>query len=239
MIFILSSVDLLVVIYMHPMLIVWSILWYFKDRNILDGADQDPLVLVGTIFAGSSQLVLFTMTLERYMALVHPFFHKTTITKRKMITFLVGVHVCFLTVFIFTVVLKIPFIVNCFGVLFLALSILLAILMNYKIVLIAKSRSKNTSLGDSMKNIQNKRYYACVLAVVLFILCCCPLSTFYGLRLADSLSKTSNVAVCFFHWSVTIMAINSTINSLIFFWMNNILRSEGKTLLKKCGILKS
>ena len=124
------------------------------------------------------------MTLERYMGLAYPLFHKTTITKRRMIIFLAGIHICFFIIDTFTTVFKIPaFGSNSFVVLFLTLSVVLAILMNYKIVLIAKSRSQNTHLGNNRKNIQSKRYYACVLAVASFSLCCCPASVFYGFSL--------------------------------------------------------
>ena len=239
MILVLSSIDLLVVIFIHPLLIVWSNLWYFEDSNILVGKEQDLLILTGTSFVVSSQIGLFTMTLERYMGLAYPLFHKTTITKRKMIIVLAGLHSFALIIDICTFVLGIATIANYFALLFLALSVVLAVLMNYKIVLIAKSRNKNTHLGNSRKNMQSKRYYACVLAVVSFILCCCPASIFYSLILAGLLTNTSNVSVCLFHWSATIVTINSTINSLIFFWMNNALRSEGKKLIKTYGILKS
>ena len=151
------------------------------------------------------------------MGLAYPLFHKTTITKRRMIIFLVGIHICFFIIDTFTTVFKIPaFASNTFVVLFLTLSVVLAILMNYKIVLIAKSRSQNTHLGNSRKNIQSKRYYACVLAVASFSLCCCPASVFYGLSLANSLTNSSQAAICLFHWSATMITMNSTINSLIF-----------------------
>ena len=112
--------------------------------------------------------------------------------------------------------------------------------MNYKIVLIAISRSQNTHLGNSkIKNMQSKRYYACVLAVASFSLCCCPASVFYGLSLANSLTNSLQAAICLFNWSATMITMNSTINSLKFFWMNNALRSEGKKLLVDLKILAS
>ena len=98
MILILSFIDFVVVISIHPVLIIECIIWYLKDANIL-GDEFDPFIFVGGIFLGSSELVLFTMTVERYVGLKRPLFHKTSVTKRRIIIFMSITHV-------FTLLLK-------------------------------------------------------------------------------------------------------------------------------------
>ena len=66
MILILSSIDFVVLIFIHPVLIIGCIIWYYKDASIL-GIEFDTFIFVGGILLGSSELVLFTMTVERYI----------------------------------------------------------------------------------------------------------------------------------------------------------------------------
>lgn len=104
----------------------------------------------------------------------------------------------------------------------LSLTVLLAISMNCKMFLIAKSRAGN-------RNVKFKPYYTCALAVTCFLFCCCPVTIYYGLSTTETLNSNSDVP--FALWSFLIVVINSTINSVIFFWMNTVLKGEGKKLL--------
>ena len=237
MILILSSIDFVVVIFIHPVLILGCIIWYYKDASIL-GDEFDTFIFVGGILLGSSELVLFIMTVERYMGLTRPLFHKTSVTKRRIIIFMSITHVFYFIIEICNFTLESPSITEAYIVLFITLSVVVVFMMNYKMFVIAKSRTKNTQPCDE-RIIQYKRYYACAFAVGCYLLCCTPITIYYGLQLTNTLTEKSNIAACLFLWSVTIQTMNSTINSLIFFWMNNVLCSEGKKLLKACGLLKS
>ena len=131
MILILSSNDFAVVILIHPVLIIECIIWYFKDANIL-GDEFDPFIFVGGILLGSSELVLFTMTLERYMGLTRPLFHKTSVTKKRIIIFMSITHVFYFTIEICNFTLEIPSNTEAYIVLFITLSVVVVFMMNYK-----------------------------------------------------------------------------------------------------------
>ena len=226
MILILSCTDLLVVIVIHPLHIFCCIIWYFKGASVLHNY-SNLVEFIGGILITSSINVLFTMTLERYIGLTYPLFHKTRLTRRRLVSFfVVGEIVCF-SFELSNFALEMHLMFNIYSVLFLALLISLVILINGKMFVIAKSRTKN-SLPWKFKP-----YYTCALAVTCFLFCCCPIATYHGLAITETLKRRSDVATAFFLWSSLVVTMNSIINSVIFFWMNNALKSEGNKLLQR------
>ena len=219
MIFILSCTDLLVVIVLHPLHIFYCIIWYFKGT--LDYEHSNVFHFIGSILIVSSFTVLFTMTLERYIGLTRPFFHKTFLTRRRLVSFLVVCLIVLLSVELGDFILKRQSMGHIYGVIVLSLTVLLVISMNCKMFLIAKPRAGN-------RNVKFKPYYTCALAVTCFLFCCFPVTIYYGLSTTETLNSNSDDA--FALWSSLIVVINSTINS-IFFWMNTVLKGEGKKLL--------
>ena len=220
MIFILSCTDLLVVIVLHPLHISYCIIWYFKGT--LDYEHSNVFHFIGSILIVSSFTVLFTMTLERYIGLTRPFFHKTFVTRRRLVSFLVVCLIVLLSVELGDFMLKRLSMGHIYGVMVLSLTVLLVVSMNCKMFLIAKSRAGN-------RNVKFKPYYTCALAVACFLFCCFPVTIYYGLSTTETLDSNSDDA--FALWSSLIVVINSTVNSLIFFWMNTVLKGEGKKLL--------
>ena len=104
MIFILSCTDLLVVIVLHPLHIFYCIIWYFKGT--LDYEHSNVFHFIGSMLIISSFTVLFTMTLERYIGITRPFFHKTFLTRRRLVSFLVVCLIVFLSVELGDFILK-------------------------------------------------------------------------------------------------------------------------------------
>ena len=237
-IFLLSCSDLVVVMLMHPMSIYWYMTW-----NVGDISQNSPRFLwffnIGSTTTAFSLLALLTMTLERYLGLAYPLFHKTSVTKKR------------LAVFLFTIQ-AFPFIFGAMNIIFDvtsldkaympvfygALLISLAVL-NYRIFSIAKSRQK-AMLSNGRKGIMEyKKHYTCVLAVISFVISCSLIAIYSALTLSHFLDASSMFAMCLFFWAGTAVSMNSTINSLIFFWLNKVLRSEGQKLLKRCGFTRS
>ena len=232
MIFVLSCVDLFTVIVVHPLIIIWCIMWYLKGASWLEDRSSSS-VLIGNTLNCCSISVLFTMTLERYIGLTRPFSHKIFVTKRRLVTVLITCQFVFFPFGVISFVLEMPSICEPVIVLFLIGSVLLAILMNFKMFAIARSRTRNNVAGKGKIVAQFKPYYTCLLAVACFFFCCCPTTIYYVLSMMKMFNRKSNVATAFFLWSSSIMTLNSTINSVLFFWMNNMLRREGKVLLQR------
>jgi hypothetical protein len=74
----------------------------------------------------------------------------------------------------------------------------------------------------------------CILAVACFTLCAMPGIIFNGLNILMGKSwfgeETFQLTAL---WARTLLTINSSFNSLVFFWKNSILRTEGKKVLRK------
>ena len=85
MIMVLSAFDFLVVSTNHPVLIHHMVLW-LNQRN-------EPLVLgtvqhFSTLFVGFSIMALLVMSIERYLGAYYPLFHRTSLTRRRLLTLL-------------------------------------------------------------------------------------------------------------------------------------------------------
>ena len=233
-IFLLSCLDLATVLVVHPFQIFMYITWYLEDIKI-----YSPIYLFGFIIGsatiGSSLLGLLTMTLERYVGLAYPIFHKTSVTKKRLAMFLFTIQACPFFFGTIHIIFKIPSFEHPFTLAFLCALFILVAILNCRIFFVAKSRKKAISSNGRKSNMKHKKHYTCILAVLLFFISCSPITIYYGVTLTHLLNSTSTFAICLLFWAGTAVAMTSTINSLIFFWLNDALRSEGQKLLKRCG----
>ena len=104
-----------------------------------------------------------------------------------------------------------------------------------------KMQEKLNSFQGKHCKIQNKRpklslknVSVCILAVASFTLCALPGMVFNGLNIIMGKEwfgeKNFELIVI---WVRTLLTLNSSFNSLVFFWKNAILRTEGKRVLRK------
>ena len=196
-----------------------------------------PLLLLISI------VTLFTMTMERYVGVLHPFRYRTLITKKRILVF----HFCATSLVFTTVALSIILSDALLGnALSLSMFILLAVavFVYTKIFKTIRNREKiqnALSLNNvrapetSAANRQSKRNFlkearvvkSCYLAVVCFIVC------FLG-----GIAATFPSSLGFFnknvlnHWALTLAMLNSSINSIVFFWKRPLLRIEARNALQ-------
>ena len=232
MIFLLSCYDLVVVIVLHFLAIFWYISWFLKGGSIHTQQFRLLFYISGSLF-GCSLFGLLTMTLERYLGLAYPLFHKTSVTKRRLAIFLLATQTFTVLFHTVTFIFKISTIIQPYAMVFVGVFLILVVALNCKMFYIAKSRHKTPSSNGKRGIFEYKKYYTCLLAVVLFFICCCPTLIYCGLILLNILDRRSTIAVSLFFWASTMVTINSTVNAVIFFWINNVLRCEGKKLLKR------
>jgi hypothetical protein len=226
MIFVLSGYDLVVIIVSHPLVIISGIILSINGSNTEFYENYKVCVYIVTVLTCFSLVVVFTLTLERYLGLAYPLFHRTSVTKRRLLFFLFVTQLLSFVVVILTHTYKVHYV----DLYILIMTVIFITLMNVRMFFIAKSKRKVLKGKASIK-----KYYACVIALGCFTVCCLPTIVYYGLVVAGTIQTDWKSAMYFFFWNLTILSVNSTANSLIFFWNNSVLRNEGKKILNFCS----
>ena len=209
------------------------------------------------MLAGMSYLTFFVMNIERYLSIVHPFFHYAYVTRRRCLLFSSLLwFVC--------IVLGIAPIFNLdiqAVVTFLAVIVLIGTFFIYiSIYYVARKRRKfgqsttrqEVYVTDAQRpkpelkergrpaELSNKAVsflHDLMLAKMYFVVVACNfllnLPNAIVLAVYTERIKTVDDVVQMKIWTVTLVAMNSTANCIIFFWGNKKLRSEGWKICKK------
>ena len=187
-------------------------------------------------------LVLFAllvMNFDRYLATSYPIFHRTSVTKRRLLTLLA-------TLIVVEVILKVMS-VNDFlisnqwhAAIFFSLFIPPMLFINYKLFLVVMKSRKNKSMSPEIKKkFSLKHISSCLLIVACLVVLSIPLGVYIGLRINSSETTytldNANLAAT---WARTIALMNCTFNCLIFYWKNKVLRTEGLKVLKSMKICR-
>ena len=232
MIMVLSCCDLLVVLTNHPLLALTATLWLTGKFNEYSPWLNISLSL-SNIFVGFSLLALLVMNFDRYLATYHPIFHRTSVTKGRLLTLLaipivVEVILALMSIneFVFShyVFVLISFIIISPPMIF----------FNYKLFTIARKSRRNNRISPQLKkSISLKDISSCLLAVACFVALSIPTVIYIGKRMTSKgeLYTLDNVDIVSL-WAKTISAVNATFNCLIFYWKNKILRTEGVKVIK-------
>ena len=180
MILVLSCFDLAAVAIVHPLLIASAILWSMQSYREIHHASLFLIIYLG----GFSMLALLALNIERFLALIFPFFHQSTVTKTRISTFLVFSMMIQVTLspllYFYGSVLSDSLIT-----VFIIVVLCTFIYLNYKILFIAKSKFKDrrvapadAATGSSKKakkrKIDFQNISTCCLAVGCFSILSLP-----------------------------------------------------------------
>jgi hypothetical protein len=192
-----------------------------------------------TIFLVFSLFALLVMNFDRYLATSYPIFHRTSVTKGRLLTLLAILNIV-------EVILKVMS-VNDFlisnqvhGVIFFILFILPMLFINYKLLLVVRKSRKNKSMSPEIKKTFSvKHISSCLLVVACLMVFSIPLGVYIGLTIHSTETThaldNANLAGT---WARTISLMNCTFNCLIFYWKNKVLRTEGLKILKSMKICR-
>ena len=227
MIMVLSMLDLIAIVVKSPIITVYLISWLNEEYDLLKKIDIYNHF--GNIFVGNSLVALIVMNVERYFGVCYPFFHHTSVTRSRLLTLLVILSIVHAAIVMFST--------NDFLITFpMGVAIFMVILfppllfINYKLFWISRKRRRNAVSPDARLKVNLKSISTCLLAVACLLLLSIPLIFYTALGLAKT--STSNSTKLGFYWSGIAVAMNSTFNSLIFFWKNKALRTEATRVLK-------
>ena len=239
MIFVLSCFDLAVVSITHPFLIA-STVYYFLD--VVSKIRENIRVSISFALCDFSMTALLTLNVERFLALTRPYFHERSVTKTKLVclqSFFTIISVGMLSLsFVNTETLLAFHIFT-----FVSLSLVLCLLVygNFEMFKIAKLKSADgrvtQSTATSTKRIRRKLIVSLknistrFLVVGCFVLCTFPLIAYSVVRFTSGAPFFDRQVLLLNIWSNTFVYINSTLNCLIFFWRNSILRREGMKII--------
>ena len=197
--------------------------------------------VVHLIIGGCSLKTLITMNFERYFAIVHPIFHRTKVTKGRLLK-------CLIVLWLFTTAIVVALLFYSIVVLvkFLTVEMLLimaALVYIYTRIYFTSRRSfenfrktnrSNSSSQDQgtqserKQNLRNIRLVkSCFYVVVCYCICFLPFTVLNDNFLNNNHGKLIRP------WLLTLNLSNSTFNSLIFFWRNKLLRREAQRVLKQ------
>ena len=237
-IMLLSCCDLLAVVTSHPLTTVLAMLLMTGRFNV-HPAWLLFLLDLSNIILGFSLLALLVLSFDRYLATHYPIFHRTSVTKKKLLTlFIILISIEITLVMISRTDLVIPYEVGL--LIFGAMSILPMLFINYKLFTIARKRRRNKQISPEMKrSFSMKNISSCLLVVTCLICVSVPALVFLGLKLTLKEDEfTINTTELAGLWGRTIPLMNSTFNSLIFYWKNKILRTEGIKVIKSMKICR-
>ena len=243
MIMVLSSIDLCTTIIVHPFYLVNSIAEIRETSKCLYKMFYQTSAVM---LSGMSFLTFFLMNIERYLAIVYPFFHKVHVTKRR----------CLLSSFLLWLVCVVTGIAPIFNlgiqifVTVLALIVLVGTLYIYISIYNRARKQKHLArqatitledLKEEPPRPEPSRDFVSVredlvLAKMYFIVVACSfllnLPNAIILAVYTERVQTVDDVVQMKIWTLTSVAMNSTANCVIFFWANKSLRSEGWKICK-------
>ena len=229
MIMVLSCVDLIAVVASHPAILLFVISWLIDDHHL--SMKLWFYLHFTDVIIGFSFCVLLVMSIERYLGAYYPIFHRTSVTRRRLLTILSLMLIFHITLSAICTIGKVISLNVVFIIYIIAISLPL-VYFNLKLFKISREvRRKNPAKLEKRTTLNLKSISSCLLVVACLVMLTICTSTYlvfdnvFENKHATSL-KPSTI------WTETLYSINCTINSLIFFWKNKILRAEGMKILK-------
>ena len=237
-IMVLSCCDLLAVTANHPFTGLVAMLWLTEKINVFPGWLVIPHVL-SNMSIGFSLVALLVMNFDRYLATHYPIFHRTSVTKGRLLTLFTLLAIVEIT--LTATPLNDSVSSSQIGLLIICIIFVPPMLfINYKLCTVARKSRRSKGIPPGMKkSFTLKNISSCLLAVACLAVLSIPAIVYIGLRLTSKKKESTldhvNVAGLWFH---TASSMNSTFNCLIFYWKNKTLCTKGIKVIKSIKICR-
>ena len=228
LIMVLSCFDLISVITNHPGMLLYLISWLMEDYDLLPMLVTNYLSIF-SVFLVFSFHALLVMSIERYLGAYYPIFHRTSVTRRRLLT-LLAILLMFTTV-MFAISRGSWVIYSILNdIILVALFFPPFIFVNFKLFIIARKVRRERAVSPEKSKKKNLKNISTALWVVgCLMLLYTPTSINIAFNLAEKSLSTIRLS---YVWMFTCITMNCTLNSLIFFWKNKVLRTERIKILK-------
>ena len=237
MIMVLSCCDLLAVLTNNPLMALTAMLRLTGKLDVNTRWPHISLISTGT-FLVFSLFALLVMNFDRYLATSYPIFHRTSVTKRRLLTLLAILNIIEVILEVMSANDFISYQVH--TVILFILVIPAMLFINYKLFLVVRKSRKNKRISPDMKKTFSlKNISSCLLVVACVVVLSIPWCVYIGLRInSPETTNTLDNATLAGNWAKTISLMNCTFNCLIFYWKNKVLRTEGLKVLKSLKICR-
>ena len=203
---------------------------------------EDIQLFLFLFFSGCSFKTLVVMSWERYAAICHPLFHRTKVTRKRLMkclvflwflalvsTILSGQSRLFFDYVIFPELMGFGiFLVYVYGRIYLANS------KSTKNVIenggqqdVAVKTAKKDQPHHVLLNVRLAK--SCCLVVLSFVLCFIPSCIITN----RNFNFEQDLEICVHVWAVTLILANPSVNSIVFFWRSKPLRDEACAVFKQ------
>ena len=186
---------------------------------------------VSEIFLTISFLALLVLNFERYLATYYPIFHRTSVTRGRLLTLLATLIFLLLTFWLSVNENVISYKIYLLTGLFTIVPMML--FTNFKLFIIARKNSSGRRLSPQTQrysSFSSKHISSCLLALLCVIILSIPFVVYIVLKLYSEETKKFNNVKLAGYWARTILLLSNTFNSLIFYWKNK--RAEGLKVIK-------
>ena len=189
-------------------------------------------VRITLLTGGLSIITLSAMTLERYIGVLHPYYYKSGVTKKRILIYVCASSLFYCLAFSYRTLIRIVLTAMIFVFLIFAAFVYTRIYLVIRRLVRSERGPRCESHGiQNPTNRQTiregKHAKSCFLVVITFVLLLAPATlapVFYTHGTIDFIAYTN--------WTFTLILLNSSINSLIFFWTKTLLRNEAIKILK-------
>ena len=229
MIMVLSCFDLVTVVTNHPGLLLFIISWLTQANGDVFHNMKKYLHFSDALL-GFSFHALLVMNIERYLGAYYPVYHRTNVTRRKLATLLAILLIFQVTL---TVISLDDWIISytVHLIIFFVIIIPPFMFINFKLFTISRTARKIQASSPERRTKNLKNISTCLLAVACITFVFIPSSVLIVFNINTG-NKSTSKAMLIYTWGATTYTMNSTFNSLIFFWKNRILQTEGIKILK-------
>ena len=233
MIMILSCCDLLAVLTNSLPLAVIVMLWLTEK---LDVNIRWLYVAIGwaSAFQIISLLALLVMSFDRYLATSYPLFHRTSVTKGRLLTLLAILTIIKLSL---SAISANDAIIS-YEVYMLIIVTLFTppmFFINGKLFLVVKRNRRSKEISPARKKtILLTKISSCLIAVACYVVLSIPAFVYIGIKMNCRVHTTFTFDNAYLAglWTITLASLNSALNCLIFYWKNKVLRTEGWKVIK-------
>ena len=207
MILVLSCFDFVAVITNHPLILFHLVVWLTENYALLH--KLEIYAQIATVFLGFSFFALLVTNIERYLGTYYPIYHRTSVTRRRLLTFLAMLLIFDTVKIILTIVKVIPPAVGI--MIFVVVTFPPFMFINSRLYRISKENRRNNAISPQKRTkINLKNVSICLLAAACVAVLSIPSALYFVFSFVGE-ARSTNARLSYV-WGLTLYTMNSSFN---------------------------